>query len=126
MSKKCQITKKTTHTSSHASYYFCLSFRVRLNRSWFVIHDEVWNFYDWIFCYHEPFHEKIKREKSLELPMNLWHLNSMKVIPTLWTQNYFNCVPFSCIYSFPIVHNRTNQFLKILFSNFQKTWSNLH
>ena len=85
-------TKKTTYTSSHASNYFCLSFRVRFNRSWFVIHDEAWNFHDWILCYHEHFHEKIKREKSLELPINLWHLNSMKVLLTLWTLNYFNCV----------------------------------
>ena len=31
--------------------------RVRLNRSSFVIHDEILNFHDWILCYHELFHK---------------------------------------------------------------------
>ena len=53
--------------------------------SWFMINDLVLNFHDWILCYHEPFHDKIKRWKSLELPMDLWNL---KVILTLWTLNY--------------------------------------
>ena len=35
--------------------------RVRLNRSWFTIHDEVLNFHKKIFCFHEPFHDKIKK-----------------------------------------------------------------
>ena len=26
--------------------------------------------------------------------MHLWHLNNMKVILTLWTLNYVDCVPF--------------------------------
>ena len=46
--------------------------------SWFMINDLVLNF-------HKPFHDKIKRWKSLELPMDLWNL---KVILTLWTLNY--------------------------------------
>ena len=37
------------------------TYRVWLNRLWFLIHDEVLNFHDWILCYHEPFHKKIKR-----------------------------------------------------------------
>ena len=53
--------------------------------SWFMINDLILNFHDWILCYHEPFHDKIKRWKSLELPMDLWNL---KVILTLWTLNY--------------------------------------
>ena len=35
--------------------------RVLRNRSWFVIHSEVLKFYHWILCYHELFHDKIKR-----------------------------------------------------------------
>ena len=34
--------------------------------------------------------------------MDLWYLNNMKVISTLWTLHYFVCVPFSCIDSFHI------------------------
>ena len=40
--------------------------------------------------------------------MDLWHLNNMKVILTLWTMNYADCVPFSCIDSLNIVHNQAN------------------
>ena len=50
--------------------------------------------------------------------MDLWHLNNMKVILTLWTLNYVDCVPFSWIDSFHIAQN-------FLFSHLQKT-SNLH
>ena len=65
-------------------YYFAIKFR--LNRSWFVIHD-IFEFHNWIPCYHEHFQDKIKRWKSLELKMDLWHLTDMKVILTLkyWT-----------------------------------------
>ena len=83
--------------------------RVRLNRSWFVIHNEVLDFQDWIVCcYHEPFHDKITREKSLKLSMHLWRLHYIKVILTLWTMNYVDCVHFCCIDSFHIVRNRAN------------------
>ena len=87
-------------------YYTFILYRVRLNKSWFFIQDKVLNFHDffefsWVFCYHKPFHDKIKR--SMELSMDLWHLNKMKVILTLWTMNYaFFCVPFSCIDSFQV------------------------
>ena len=84
---------------------FCMCDRVRFNRLWFVIHSLVFNFHDWILCYHEPFHGKIKKLKSLELSMDLWNF---KVILTLWTLNYVDCVPFSCIDSFHIVHNWAN------------------
>ena len=78
--------------------------RVGLNGPWFVIHDDVLNFHDWIFCYHKLFHDKVKRYKSMELSMNLWHLNHMKVI----TLKYVDCVFFACNDSFNIVHNRAN------------------
>ena len=51
-----------------------------LNGLWFVIHNEVLNFHDWILCYNEPFHNKIRRLKSMELSMDPWHLSNMKVI----------------------------------------------
>ena len=35
--------------------------KVWLNGSWFFIHSKALNFHDWVLCYHEPFHNKIKR-----------------------------------------------------------------
>ena len=32
--------------------------RAQLNGLWFVIHNKVLNFHDWILCYHDPFHER--------------------------------------------------------------------
>ena len=55
---------------------------------WFVIHNYVLNFHEGILSQQEPFHDKIKRWKPLELSMDLWHLNKMKAIVTLWTLNY--------------------------------------
>ena len=52
--------------------------------------------------------------------MDLWHLNNMKIILTLWTLNYVDVFLF-CIDSFHIIQNRANSFNKILFSNFWKT-----
>ena len=80
-------------------YYFAIKFR--LNGSWFVIHDEILEFHNWTLCYHEHFQDKIKRWKSLELKMDLWHLTDMKVILTLQILNFAeSCAPFSCIDSF--------------------------
>ena len=42
------------------------------------------------------------------LSMDLWHLKNMKVVLTLWTLDYVDCVPFSYIDSFHIVHNWAN------------------
>ena len=39
----------------------------------------------------------------------MWHLNKIKVALTLWTLNYVDCVPFSCIHSFHIVLSRANE-----------------
>ena len=62
--------------------------------------------------------------KSRDLSMDLWHSNKMKVILpnfakdhpfwTLWTQNYVDCIPFSCI-----------DYFQILFLNYRNTWLNL-
>ena len=40
--------------------------------------------------------------------MDLWTLNNMEIIVTLWTLNYVDCVSFSYIDSFHIVRNRSN------------------
>ena len=45
---------------------------------------------------------------------------------TLWTLNYGGCIHFSCIYSFHMAHNQTKWLKKVLFSNSERTWSNLH
>ena len=89
--------------------------RVRLNRSRFVIHDEVLNFHDWILCYREPLRDKIK---LLELSMDLWNLNNMKVIVTFWTLNCADCVPVSCTISVLFTIEITN--LKNLILAFSK------
>ena len=53
--------------------------------------------------------------------MDLCQLSNMKVILTLWTLNYADCLSFSCIDSFYIAHNRANLFFKkILFSYFEQ------
>ena len=99
-------------------------FRIWLNRLWFGIHNKILNFRDWILCYNEFFHHNNMKWKSRDLSMDLWHSNKMKVILpnfakdhpfwTLWTQNYVDCIPFSCI-----------DYFQILFSNYLKTWLNL-
>ena len=47
----------------------------------------------------------------MELSMDLWHLNNLKVV----TLNYVDCVPQS-----------SQLIKKFLFTNFQKTWASLH
>ena len=99
-------------------------FKVWLNRLWFGIHNKILNFHDWTLCYNELFHNNRRKWKSMDLSMDLWHSNNMKVILpnfakdhcfwTLWTLNYVDCIRFSCI-----------DYFQILFSNFQKTWLNL-
>ena len=66
---------------------------------WFVIHEVVLNFHHWILCYHEPFHSKIKRLKSVNFSMDLWHLNNMKVILTLNSELCWLCSFFILILS---------------------------
>ena len=44
----------------------------------------------------------------------------MRVILTLWTLNYVDYVPFSCVDSFHIGHNWANWFKKILLDIFKK------
>ena len=48
-----------------------------------MIEDKVLNFHDEIRCYYEPSHDKVKRIKSMELSMDLWHLDNIKVIITI-------------------------------------------
>ena len=92
-----------------------LGFDLTGRDSWFMM--RFWIFTTEFFCYHMGLlHDKIKQYKSFELSMDQWHLNYMKVILTLWTLNYLECVSFSL----HIVHNRANYFKEILFSNFQK------
>ena len=47
-----------------------------------------------------------RKQRLLKSSMDLWHLNNMEVILTFWAINYVDCVPFSCIDSFHIAHNR--------------------
>ena len=61
-----------------------------------------------------------KNIKPLELSKDLSHLNNMKVILALRTIIYVDCVRFSCIDSFRIVHNRVNELKKNLALEFPK------
>ena len=94
-------------------------FRVWLNRLWFEIHNKILNFHD--CCYNELFHDNRRKWKSVDLSMDLWQSNNIKVtLPnfakdhcfwTLWTLNSVDCIPFSC-----------TDYFQILFSNLRKTW----
>ena len=77
--------------------------RVRLNRSWFMIHYKILNFHHRILSYHDLFQGKIKRPKSIEPSMDVWPLNNMKFILT----HCVDYVPF-CIDSVHVVHNWPN------------------
>ena len=71
----------------------------------------------------------------MHLSMDLWHSNNRKVILckfakdhcfwTLWTLNYVAIVFLFLYWFFPYCSSEII-LKKILFSNLQKTWSNLH
>ena len=54
------LTISFSNMVKHSNSY--IKCRVWPNGSCFVIHDEVLNFHDWIICYHELFHNKIKKD----------------------------------------------------------------
>ena len=56
----------------------------------------------------------------MELSVDLWHVNNMKVISTLWTLMYGDSVPFFCIGSFHIVHNLTLEANFLIMSRLMK------
>ena len=84
-------------------------FRVRLNGSWFDSHNKVLNFHNWTLCYHELFHDNRNKEISVDLAIDLWHSNNMKVILlkfakdhcfwTFWTLNYVDCLFLALVLS---------------------------
>ena len=41
--------------------------RVRLNGLWFVIHDKILSFHNWILCYHEHFYKKVKNHRKISI-----------------------------------------------------------
>ena len=101
-------------------------YRIQLNRLWLMIHNKVFNFHDWILCYHEPFHDKIKAKsigiingstkfKYYESYLNL----SNAIFAELW-------FPFPCIDSFAFMKSNSDMpLLKILCKNLQQS-CNLH
>ena len=80
-----------------------------------MIHDEVLNFYNWILCDHELFHDKVKTLSNISVDLYLWYLNQMKIISpeyandhylwTLWTLNYVHFF-LSFPHIFCVVYNR--------------------
>ena len=75
-------------------------YRVWLKWSWFVIHDEVLNFPNWILSYHEPFDHKIKKINQGNYQWIYDIFDNTKVISTLWTLNYGDCAPFFLFFLF--------------------------
>ena len=103
-------------------------------RIWlFGIHGEVLNFRNWTLCYHELFRINRKKQNNEFIDgsvtfMNFWTLWILnhgfygfigldldltmdllifddKSIFKLWTLNYVDCIPFSCIDSFHMTPN---------------------
>ena len=37
---------------------------------WFIIHSKAFNFHDWIFCYHEPFHNNRKNQRKQTIDLH--------------------------------------------------------
>ena len=108
--------------------WYC--YRVRFNGSWFGTNDKVLNSHDRTLGYRELSHDDRKKWKSMNLSMDLWHSYNIKVILSnfakhhcfwaLWTVNYADCISFYCIDSFHYSSQSSQQFKKILFSNFRK------
>ena len=97
------LTISFSNMVKHSNSY--IKCRVWPNGSCFVIHDEVLNFHDWIICYHELFHNKIKKRQLVELLMDLGQIRKL-------TLNYVNCVPFSCVDSFHLFTIKSTNFKK--------------
>ena len=77
--------------------------RVWLNRLWFGIHNKMLNFHEWTLRYNELFHDNRRKWKSMDLSMDLWHSNNMKVILPNFVKDHW-----------------------IIILEFPKTWLNLH
>ena len=92
-------------------------YRVWLNGLWFGSHNKILNFHNWTPCYNELFYNNRRKWKSMDLSMDLWHSNNMKVILpnfatdhcfwTLWTL-YVDCFHFSCVYSISFLETWLN------------------
>ena len=124
-----ELSKMTSWLADRVLFLVCVhifvtgfTIRVQLNRNWFVIQNEVLNFHNEICCYHELFH-KAKRIKLMKLSMDLWHLDNMKIIITLWTMNCWLCSFY--LYWFFLYYSQSSQvILKNLILEFpKKTWS---
>ena len=97
---QCQIFMIILSISQKSMSHYPL-IRVSLNRSWFVIHNKILNFHNWILCYHEPFHNNAKYQRKISIDLNLRKYNHVKCISgeyannylwTLWTLNYVDSV----------------------------------
>ena len=95
--------------------------RVQGSSLWVVNRDSRWGFeFSRLnFLLSRAFSQLDKRQKSLELLMgSVTFKYNMKVILKLWTLNYVDCIPFSCILSILFTTEPTN--LKNLILEFAK------
>ena len=72
----------------------------RLSGSWFVNHDKVLNFHNWILCYCEPFHSNVKKKQTKKMANNFYILE-VKIIVRFVSYKYAN-VYYLWILSTPV------------------------
>ena len=108
-----------------------LSFKKSYCVQWlfWIIQDEVSNFYNWIVCYHELFLKSIKDQTKISIDLYLQNYNHEKCISheytnsiylwALWTLNYVDFILLSSIDTF-LVYNWSLSNLKNLNFKFVK------
>ena len=120
-----------SYVSPRFSKFRNLLVRVRLIRLWFVIHKEVLNFHDWILCYHQPFHDNIKKTEKYQL-IYIYIFEITIYVKPMWntlsyeTLNYVAFVLLSSIYTFRVVYNWALSNLKSLDLKFPQSNHNLY
>ena len=108
-----------------------LSFKKSYCVQWlfWIIQDEVSNFYNWIVCHHELFLKSIKDQTKISIDLYLRNYNHEKCISheytnsiylwALWTLNYVDFILLSSIDTF-LVYNWSLSNLKNLNFKFVK------
>ena len=55
-----------------------------------MIYDEVFNFPDWILCYHELFHNNVKNQRKISIDLNFQNYNHEKYISCEYASNNYS------------------------------------
>ena len=123
------VLDPTTH-SSHFDATVTVRSRVRLNKSWFMIH-KVLSFHNWILCYHGPFSQKCKKSKEntnglcifeILIIWSLSHKYILMIITYEHVQYWLMLISFLClILILPMFFNWVISNLKNLILKFSKS-----